>query len=264
MEEHMNTIIERKANAPLQVKIGSDEYPANDTDISAWQEKLETLKSDTEWATNHVTEIKTIGFEGQVLDLKPYDEHFSKNIQQGLMVPSVLMGDGGSNEGLGTTQMKDFILQAKSIQKEIEKYLEEDIFFELVNQRVDWNWGEFTVDDVYKQLDVFSRVLGNELNPIVRAAIETKILKLLNVYDTIITAKMIEDREKEKMDSMNKMGQPGQPGNGSNDNGANRPKQTNRNPKGTEKRPLSSKGVSKTEILKDDILRNENMKGDMK
>ena len=253
MEENMSVILERKANAPLQVKIGSDEYPASEADITGWQERLETLRNETDWATNHVTEIKAIGFEGKMMDLKPYDEHFSRNIQHGILVPTVLMGEGNVPEGLANTQMKDFALHAKGIQKEIEKYLEEDIFMELTGLRIDWNWGEFNVDDIYKQLDVFSRVLGNDLMPEVKAIIETRILRLLGKYDIEITPKMIEDKaEKQKEDMMKQdvMKQANNPNN--RDNGANRDKQVNRNPTGTDKRPLSSK-----EQIMLDVMRNE-------
>lgn len=260
LEENMSTIIERKANAPLQVKIGSDEYPAQDEDISAWQTRLETLRNNTEWATNHVTEIKVVGFEGEMLDLKPYDEHFTKNIEHGLMVPNVLMGGGTGNEGMGNTQMKDFILHAKSIQKEIEKYLEEDIFFELTSVRINWMWGEFTVDDMYKQLDVFSRVLGNDLSPDVRASIETRILRLLGKFDKEITAEEIEKRKEEERQKMMEQASMGG-GFGKKpsptDNGANRDKQTNRNPQGTEKRPLSKKEQMILDVYRNEVISDE-------
>jgi len=254
MEENMSVILERKANAPLHIKVGSDEYPASGDDITAWQEKLETLRDDTEWATNHVTEIKAIGFEGKMLDLKPYDEHFSRNIQFGVMVPTVLMGEGNVPEGLANTQMKDFSLHAKSIQKEMEKYLEEDIFMELVGVRIDWKWGEFNVDDIYKQLDVYSRVLGNELSPIVKSVIETKILRLMGDYKNNVTPEEVKKREKDKMkredDVMKKSNE--NKINKDTGNGDNRPKQTNRNPAGTDKRPLSKK-----EQMILDVNRNE-------
>lgn len=250
MEHNMSVILERKANAPLVVKVGSDMFPAQDADITAWQDKLQIINETTEWAVNHVTDIDVVDFKSKMLDLKPYDEHFSRNIQAGLMVPTVLLGEGNVPEGLANTQMKDFMLHAKSIQAEMEKYLEQDIFFELTGELINWNWGEFHVDDIYKQLDVFSRVLGNELTPDVRSVIETRILRLLGENELKITREMI--KKNEELNRKNQM-----VGGGNPDNGANRPSQTNRNPAGTEKRTLGRKAKEMLKKFKEDVKRNE-------
>lgn len=152
MEKAMNTLIIRKANAPLHVKIGSPEEPASEGDVERMQNDLQLLRNENEFATSHLVDIDVVGFRGQIIDFKPFISHYENNIIFGLQVPVVLMGQANINEGLAKVQLESFERRAKSIQTSLEITIENGIFKKIVDDPPEFEWGSPTEDDIDQKL----------------------------------------------------------------------------------------------------------------
>ena len=128
LENDMATLVRRKSNAPIHVKLGSETNLATSDDLETFRQSLEDMRSDQEWVTNHAVEMDVVGFEGKVMDLAPYNSHYENQLIYGLEIPYVLLGLANVPEGLASVQMEAFERKIVSIQQSIEKVVENDIF----------------------------------------------------------------------------------------------------------------------------------------
>lgn len=191
MEQAMNTLIKRKANAPLHVKIGSDEFPAQQGDLDSFASDLALLRNENEFVTTHTVEMDVVGFRSQILDFKPFIEHYENNIIYGLQVPVVLMGLGNVNEGLAKVQMEALNRRAKSIQASTEKEIEEVLFKKIIGEsedHVEVEWTSATEDTTDQKILRLQNVLKTPgLSDETRKDIEKEIRKMLGFKEIEIT-----------------------------------------------------------------------------
>ena len=213
MERDMGFLVERKANAPYHIKIGSNEYPATQTDIDSFAGELAALKARNEWVTSHLIDINVVGFQGKILDLKPFSEHFDNQIVYGLRVPYVLLGLGSIPEGLARVQQETFERHTQSIQLSVEKVLERDIFGLLVKGKNFKNhpklgWGKQSEDQKLLEIEKYLSLLSASLSDDTKTWVENKIRDLLGIKGQI--TEQDRDAAQQKQLGMNDQQKPGQ------------------------------------------------------
>lgn len=190
MERDMGFLLERKANAPYHIKIGSDQYPATQTDIDSFASELAALKARNEWVTSHLIDIAVVGFQGKILDLKPFSEHFDNQLVYGMRVPYVLLGLGNIPEGLARVQQETFERHTQSIQLSVQKVLEKEIFGRLVSLKgmdelPKLEWGKQSEEEKQVKIEYYLKLLSSPLSDDTKTWVENQIRDLLGIAGQI-------------------------------------------------------------------------------
>lgn len=177
-----NTILNRRGNPPMHVKVGSDQFPASSADVTTVANELSDLQAVNEFVTNHTVDIGVLQYRGRIPELQPFFDNYENIIIYGLQVPAVLLGRANVPEGLANVQMDAFERRAKSIQAFIEKEIETKIFKFLTPEKVEFEWGQPTMEMEDLELTRLMNLMKTpDLSPITKLDIESKIRILLGL-----------------------------------------------------------------------------------
>lgn len=212
-QKDMQTLLERKANAPYHVKIGSIEKDIvpSQSDITSAANRLSSIKANQEWVTDPYWDIKVVDTGNLSEKFSIPLEHYQNLLFYGFQVPQVLMGAGSIPEGLAKVQMDAFERRIQSIQAEVEKIIEQQIFKRILvsngfsNVHVEFEWGQPSNEDNRAEIEKITNLLNNPyLRFELKRALEDRIALLMNL-------EVSEEPEKEKEKELNKP-QPQLPG----------------------------------------------------
>src|SRR3990167_10998606 len=189
-EKDMHMLMRRKANAPFHVKVGNIEHnimPTKDQ-ISQLGKDLEWLHNKHEWVTDAAVEMKVLDFGniGEKFDI--VNRYNLDMLFFTFQVPEVLMGRGSIPEGLAKVQMDAFERRIQSIQDELEKVIEQQIFKRVLlanklDVHVEFQWGQPSNTEKNEKLLRLTELLKLlSLDLRLRAEIEKDVAKLLG-YD---------------------------------------------------------------------------------
>lgn len=181
-------LLSRKANNPIIANVGTEEEPANQDDITALGQKFEYLNNLHEWAFDHRVKLSVLDF-GQITDkFNGVMDQDKLEFFMALQVPAVLMGDSQQNEGIAKVQLDTFERRIQSLQEQIERIIEEQIFKPFlklngIDAHVEIEWGQPSEEAINLRIDKLTILLNNiQLNPNLRRMIEIDIAQNLN-YD---------------------------------------------------------------------------------
>jgi SPP1 gp7 family putative phage head morphogenesis protein len=192
LKKSMETLMRRKANAPIHVKVGTEKEPANPQDIAAIGGDLEYLQDKHEWATGHAIEIKT-AYDVSLGDkfTNPIEIEM-KDFITGFKIPEVLLGYGNINEGIAKAQYADFQNTIQSLQEEIEKVIEQKIYRRIllangIDAHVEFEWGQPSDEFTEKRVALYNVLLNNfGISPEFKKEMEKDMAKLLGFKDVYI------------------------------------------------------------------------------
>lgn len=222
-ERDAHLLQSRKANSPIHAKLGSIEEPATQADVSAFGSKLEYLNNLHEWATDHRVEFKVLDF-GNIGEkftmLLDYDKEV---LFYAFQVPAVIMGSGYQNEGIAKVQLDTFERRIQSLQAQVEKIVEEQIFnpyLELqgvkdepnseklgekfgdsvgLKAKVEMHWNLPSQDSINERILKLTTLLSNQsISPELKAAMENDIAKMLDYNEVIDKLPTPEEARAEK------------------------------------------------------------------
>ena len=210
-EKDLHVLMGRKANTPIVVKLGTPEEPPTDDDVTAFGKKLEWLNNKHEWVTGPNVEFSTLNFGdfGQKFDgVLNYDLNMLFFTFQ---VPEVLMGKGSIPEGLAKVQMEAFQRRIQSIQAEVEKVIETQIFKRVLfsnglDVHVEFEWGQPSESEKNERIDKISNIMKIPFISFeLRDALEKEVSTILNIE---VKQPPKEERQKEETQPQPKV--PGQ------------------------------------------------------
>jgi len=210
LQQSMMWLLTKQINAKTHIKVGNDLNHPTQADIDSLATKLENSKNHTEWITSYLVNMEILGYEGKVMDIKPFINHYEDQIVYGLQTPYVLLGKGNMAEGLANTQMEAFERRVKSIQLAVSRSLENKLFDKMFgsdNYIFVWNANE---QKELKELDTLIRFLAEKfiLTPESRNIIENRIRKLLGSDEIAFKAylKAFEDEQERKAKEAKRFG----------------------------------------------------------
>lgn len=149
-DKDMHMLTNRKANSPYHIKlggiVGGKYYKPSADVVNRYGQDLEWLHNKHEWVTDGLTDIKVIDFGNLGDKFSSVLEHDRNMLFAAFQVPAVLMGMANIPEGLAIAQMDAFERRIKSMQEEMEKVIENDIFKRVLNANgldfhVEFQWG---------------------------------------------------------------------------------------------------------------------------
>jgi hypothetical protein len=155
-ESDLHMLMNRKANSPYDISIGKvidgKYHKPSDASIKNLGKDLEWLHNKHEWVHDAMIDIKALDF-GNIGDkFSTVLEHDLEMLFYSLQIPAVLMGKANIPEGLAGVQMDAFERRIQSIQAEVEKVIETQIFKRVLNANgldvhVEFQWGRPSAQD---------------------------------------------------------------------------------------------------------------------
>ena len=177
-----NTILNRRGNPPILVKVGTDTFPASAADVSKVANELSDLQSTNEFVVDHKISMDVLQYRGRIPELQPFFDNYENIIIYGLQVPAVLLGRANVPEGLANVQMDAFERRAKSIQAFAEKEIETKIFRLIVKEKVEFEWGQPTMEMEDMELNRFMNLMKTpDISLQTKLDIENKIRTILGL-----------------------------------------------------------------------------------
>lgn len=190
-QKDVHHIMTRKANSPLWAQLGKVE---GDTkiipkaeDVTAFGQKMETMSNKTDWATDPLVNFKVIDF-GNI------GEKFSSTLDHDLamlfyiyQIPPELMGMANIPEGMAAVRMDAFQRRIQSIQAELEKIIENQIFKRVLNANgldvdIEFEWGVPSTIAVEGRMGMISELVRSaSTSQILKDMLEAELVNLLKL-----------------------------------------------------------------------------------
>ncbi len=127
IEADLKVIVRRYAAPIIHVKVGDEQHLPSDTDINSTQSKMKDIYADTEYVTNHLTNMDVLGFEGKALNLDYLLKHVDSNIIAGLQTFPEILGMEGGATGSSEVKLRSFGRHVKALQRCIKTEFEDNI-----------------------------------------------------------------------------------------------------------------------------------------
>lgn len=193
IEKSITTIMKRKGNQPIHVKMGSEEKPVQKADVDGMASKLHYMQDRTEYVTNNLVEMSVLDFGNIAEKFQPMLDHVHRNLLAGLQVPEVILtGWGNIAEGLAKVQLNTFRNERiRSIHEDIEETIEQQIFSIVLgvqnigNIHVEFIWGDQSQEEKLKKLDEITKTLKlaqfGGISEDLRRELEIKVAELLDI-----------------------------------------------------------------------------------
>lgn len=197
LENDMHTIVHRKANNSLHIKVGNPLDPESmpsQADIDSLRNDAQTLTNKTEWITDAHTEITSVD-TGNLNDKFDFIlTSDNRSLIAAYQVPEVVLGFGNIPEGLAKVQGGVWERRIQSYQEETEKVLETQFFNRilLANGIKDVNceveWGLPGRDDIVDEMSRIKELLGlASLNSGLRFSLEKRLAGLFGFDEAELT-----------------------------------------------------------------------------
>lgn len=202
--KNLHKLVDRKANSPLHVKIGSNDPEGpqpSQADIDDVKGDVQTMTSETEFVTDGMWEIKAIDFGDFGKKFEEIIDTDRKQLDRGFQVPQVIMGDGSIPEGLADEQGQDWEVTAKAIQQQMSYVMVEQLYKPILQaQSIDSTglrirWDVNTEKEKARRIATLQSLLSlPELQPSLRGMVEIDLAEQLG-YDVDLLMTPEERRE---------------------------------------------------------------------
>jgi len=206
-EKDMHYIYHRKANSPLQAKLGlvtgDTKIIPKEEDVIAFGKKMETMDNKTNWATDPLVELKVVDFGNIGEKFAVVLEHDMQKLLYIFQIPPELMGMANIPEGMSRVRMDAFQRRIQSIQAEMEKIIEEKIFKKVLNANgldvhVEFEWGTPSIMEVEGRMTLISEMIKSPMiNPAMKSMLEDEMINLLK-FDINEWEKLKLEQEKKE------------------------------------------------------------------
>jgi len=204
---------ERKAGAPMHVKVGIPGESVNSADVDAVNDKLKYMNNCTEWATDANVDISVLDF-GNITEASVSSaDHDVEQFAIGTQIPLVILGKANIPEGLAKTQLEAFQRYIHSIRIVIEEIIEDQIlkpFLETqgLSADIDFEWELPGEEEKNKRITSINEILKNPfISEGFKAALEMELAVILGLDEEVegvidspedAEKKAEEDRRKEE------------------------------------------------------------------
>jgi len=188
-DKNLHILVDRKAGAPIHVKVGQPGEPVKTADIDAFKDSLNYLTNKTEWVTDGNVNMEVLNF-GEIgknmTDVLNYDV---TQLAYGMEIPVVMLGAGNIAEGLAKVQGEGLQRKIGSIQTEIENIIEEKLFVPLLEANgldtdVIFVWNLPGEEEINRRIEQLTKIIENfNISEPLKRMAELEIARLLNFTD---------------------------------------------------------------------------------
>lgn len=133
-EDGVLKMLYRFINPFIHCKLGTEEYPADDTEILAAKQEIEGMEINGGLVTSERWELLPVASD-KVVDAEPYLKYFEARVFSGLGVPATMFGRGETaNKSTSENQSSEFIDRVKAMQRvvmaDINEYMIKELLYE--------------------------------------------------------------------------------------------------------------------------------------
>lgn len=127
MEVDLSKVLFKYVAPLIWAKVGSDQMPAQQSQVTAVSNTLRDLQAESEVTTSHLVDLQVLGFNAKGMDIKTPMDYMEQQIITGGLVPPVLLARTGANTGDAEVQLRSFGRHIKSLQRELKYEFEDNI-----------------------------------------------------------------------------------------------------------------------------------------
>ena len=159
-EETVLRLIYRNLNPLLHIVVGTDNIPAQESEVEVVRTEFENMDLEAGFVTNERVRIEAIASD-KIIDAHSYLKYFEQRVFTGLGVSELMMGRGNTaNRSTGDNLSGEFLDRVKAFQRVMAIFVDEFIIKELLME------GGFDpvlnpdddVDFVFKEIDVDTKI----------------------------------------------------------------------------------------------------------
>jgi len=128
MNANLGKILKKYAAPLIVAKVGTDEFPANDTVVQEIANDLKDLQAESELTVSHLVDIDIKSFDSKGVDLQTPIKTADQEIITGGQVPPVLLGrSDGIDKATAEVSLRNFGRHIKAIQRILKTEFEDKI-----------------------------------------------------------------------------------------------------------------------------------------
>ena len=159
-EETVLRLIYRNLNPLLHIVVGTDNIPAQESEVEVVRTEFENMDLEAGFVTNERVRIEAIASD-KIIDAHSYLKYFEQRVFTGLGVSELMMGRGNTaNCSTGDNLSGEFLDRVKAFQRVMAIFVDEFIIKELLME------GGFDpvlnpdddVDFVFKEIDIDTKI----------------------------------------------------------------------------------------------------------
>ncbi len=204
--EHM--IMYRKANAPLHAQFGymsdNKQVIPKPEDVQALGQDIEIMHNKTDWVTDPLVNFKVIDFPNFGEKFALTKEGDLNMLIYAFQVPAVLLGMANINQGIAKVELEAFQRRIQSMQAELEKIIEQQIFKRVLlangfDVDVEFEWGTPSILEVEGRVTVLTELIKSPTtSPAMRMMLEDELILLLKLDEDEWEKLKLEQEAKEE------------------------------------------------------------------
>jgi SPP1 gp7 family putative phage head morphogenesis protein len=213
-EQDNQKLLDRKAGAPIHVKVGVPGEAVNSGDIDAFKTNLQYMNNRTEWVTDANVEMNVLNFGEVGKNLSDHQSNLIKELIAGIDMPEVLLNSGQLNEGIARVQIEGWKMGLQAYQDQIEPLFIEKVLKPIIKSEgldeedLDFIWNLPGDTEVNSRITVLNSTLSSmSLSPNLRRMLELELARLLNLQDAELYLPSPEEglnEQRESEDQANK------------------------------------------------------------
>ena len=189
MNSSEHKLMHRKANAPLHAQLGivdgDTKIIPKPEDVQALGKDIENLSNKTEWVTDPLVNFKVVDFGnfGEKFTLTKKSD--LEMMMYAFQTPGVLLGMSNINMGIAKVEMEAFQRRIQSIQAELEKIIENQIFDRVLKANglqvdVEFEWGTPSIMEVEGRMTLISEMIKSPMmGDALKTMLEDEMINLL-------------------------------------------------------------------------------------
>lgn len=226
--DNLHMLMKKKANAPIHAKLGKVDgnikIIPKPADVAAFGQHLETLDNKREWATDPLVEFKVLDYGNVGTNFETVLKYDLDMLIYAFQIPAVLLGMANIPEGLANVQMDAFQRRIQSIQAELEKVIEQNIFKRVLaangfvknskgtDVHVEFEWGAPSTLAVEGRMTLLSELIKSPTtSPALKELLESEMVQLLDLdEDEWEKLKAKEEEERKRLEARPQPIVPGQ------------------------------------------------------
>lgn len=128
MEKNLKKVLFKYVAPLIWAKVGTDEFPANQTVVDDISDTLRDLQAESEITTSHLVDLQVMQFNAKGMDIATPLKHVEQQIITGGLVPPVLLGrSDGTDSKSAEVQLRSFGRHIKALQRELKNNFEDKV-----------------------------------------------------------------------------------------------------------------------------------------
>jgi len=196
--DNMGQIVQNYATPFLHHKVGTPEFPASDTQITAYTSSVENRPQGQDLVTSGAIDIQAIGARNKMIQIDGIVKGLENQVIAGMQIPALFIRGGEStNKATADVELQVFERKVRSLQRVVSSLLEDFLFPTITSGKVNMIWNEFSAEGELTRAQRLQLLTQSGI-PV---HVSLKMVGLGTWVDDVKSA--VEEQEKKDVDVLN-------------------------------------------------------------